>query len=437
MSDMTDASNRTAPPETVTVTDRRQDAPGPQGHQRARGRDAARRRRSRSSATTPACRRRRCAASAWSTSRGSPSSVPSCYTPVADGMEVHDRLDRACSTSRASRCSSSRWSTTRSTARSATRRASARCRSMYFDWDAQARASTTAQGPQGQGRRPRPAHRARPGALHPVHALHPRLRRGGQGTTSSRWRTAAITRCSPPRPGSARQPLLAQHRRRLPGRRADREGLPLRDARLGARTRRRRSAPGCATGCNVEVHHSRGAIYRLVPRAEPGGQQVLDVRRGPLHLQGDRRATALAAPRVGGVPRRLGQGAGDRRRAARARRSTPTRPGRRGAVARRRTNEDNYALAKLAKALGIAHVYLAGRPPKPERADDILRRADVNPNTAGARAIGGAGAKGTPQLDADDRRRQRCAALLVLGDARSCSATRRSARAAASSRRSS
>jgi predicted molibdopterin-dependent oxidoreductase YjgC len=69
------------------------------------------------------------------------------------------------------------------------------------------------------------------------------------------------------------------------------------------------------------------------------------------------------------------------------------------------TNEDNYFLMKVAKALGITHVYLAGRPPKPERADDILRNADVNPNTAGARSIaawgGGGKAKGTQQLNAD------------------------------------
>ena len=49
---------------------------------------------------------------------------------------------------------------------------------------------------------------------------------------------------------------------------------------------------GCATGCNDEVHHSHGKIYRLVPRENHGGQPVLDVRRGPLHLQGDRHRTA-------------------------------------------------------------------------------------------------------------------------------------------------
>lgn len=47
----------------------------------------------------------------------------------------------------------------------------------------------------------------------------------------------------------------------------------------------------------------------------------------------------------------------------------------------------NFALASLAKQWGVKQVYLAGRPPVPARADGKLRVADVNPNTAGARAI--------------------------------------------------
>ena len=65
------------------------------------------------------------------------------------------------------------------------------------------------------------------------------------------------------------------------------------------------------------------------------------------------------------------------------------------------TNEDNYLLLKVAAALGVDRVYLAGRPPRPDFADDILRSADVNPNTAGSKLIGGATAKGTQQLNAD------------------------------------
>ena len=40
----------------------------------------------------------------------------------------------------------------------------------------------------------------------------------------------------------------------------------------------------------------------------------------------------------------------------------------------------NSALLKLATALGIERVYLGGHRPRPERQDDILMHADVNPN---------------------------------------------------------
>ena len=53
-------------------------------------------------------------------------------------------------------------------------------------------------------------------------------------------------------------------------------------------------------------------------------------------------------------------------------------------------NEDNFALAKLAQAWGITTVYVAGRPPVPARADGKLRVADVNPNSAGVKAIAAA-----------------------------------------------
>src|SRR5205085_1266443 len=52
------------------------------------------------------------------------------------------------------------------------------------------------------------------------------------------------------------------------------------------------------------------------------------------------------------------------------------------------TNEDLYALARLAfEHLGIQRAYLAGKDEG--WSDDILVSADKNPNTAGARAIGG------------------------------------------------
>jgi len=52
------------------------------------------------------------------------------------------------------------------------------------------------------------------------------------------------------------------------------------------------------------------------------------------------------------------------------------------------TNEDNYVLYKLAREIWqVENIYLGGKAPAPERADDILRDADVNPNTSGVKAI--------------------------------------------------
>ncbi len=50
-------------------------------------------------------------------------------------------------------------------------------------------------------------------------------------------------------------------------------------------------------------------------------------------------------------------------------------------------NEDNFALARLAIEWKVGHVFVAGRPPVPARADGRLKTADVNPNTAGVKAI--------------------------------------------------
>ena len=81
------------------------------------------------------------------------------------------------------------------------------------------------------------------------------------------------------------------------------------------------------------------------------------------------------------------------------------------------SNEDNYALAKLAKAWGAGHVYIAGKPPVPARADGRLRVADVNPNTAGVKAICEAlGFTAIPTYELDRGLPENLRALVMLGD---------------------
>lgn len=176
---------------------------------------------------------------------------------------------------------------------------------------------------------------------------------------------------------------------------------------------------GCATGCNDEIHHARGEIFRLVPRENQSVNKfwMCDDGRMTYH---EIRQNRVAGARVQGETVALDKAlsfAADRLSALRG---AAGGPGLIGVVANAQaTNEDNYLLLKMAQALGLDHVYLAGRPPRPELADDILRHADVNPNTAGARAIAAAlfpgKAKGVPQLAAD-LESGALKALWILGD---------------------
>ncbi|HWU91338.1 MAG TPA: molybdopterin-dependent oxidoreductase, partial [Kofleriaceae bacterium] len=112
----------------------------------------------------------------------------------------------------------------------------------------------------------------------------------------------------------------------------------------------------------------------------------------------------LAAPLVDGLPAgwdRALRGAADRIKAA-------SKAGTAFVLSATASNEDNFALARLAGALGCTNVFYAGRPPVPGRADGRLRVADTNPNTAGVRAIldalcGGAKELGPASLDASIR----------------------------------
>jgi NADH-quinone oxidoreductase subunit G len=142
---------------------------------------------------------------------------------------------------------------------------------------------------------------------------------------------------------------------------------------------------GCATGCNVEIHHKNGRAWRLVPRHNPDVNHywMCDEGRFTYH---DLRDHRLAGAVVDGLP------AGwDRAIRAAADHLTPLLSSGAKAVgvvlSPEYSNEDNFALARLAKAWGVTNVYVAGKPPVPGRADGRLRVADVNANTSGVKLI--------------------------------------------------
>jgi NADH-quinone oxidoreductase subunit G len=170
--------------------------------------------------------------------------------------------------------------------------------------------------------------------------------------------------------------------------------------------------PGCATGCNVEVHASRDKIYRLVPRLnnDVNKHWMCDDGRftyKPVH------ESRMAVPMVAGSSldwdRALDAAAKSLQAAVEAGRGSV------GVVfSAQSTNEDLYALAKLAfEHLKIDRAYLTGKDEG--WADDILVSADKNPNTAGAKAIGGAKLKSMMDLSRD-LKAGALSALLVVGE---------------------
>jgi len=143
---------------------------------------------------------------------------------------------------------------------------------------------------------------------------------------------------------------------------------------------------GCATGCNMEVHHKNERAWRLVPRhnAEVNKYWMCDEGRLTYH---ELRADRIAVPMVGGLPSTW-----NRALDTAARKLAPllADPAQVAIVfSAQASNEENFALAKLAAAWKVTNLFVAAAAPVPERADDILRDADVNANTAGVRAIVG------------------------------------------------
>jgi NADH-quinone oxidoreductase subunit G len=154
---------------------------------------------------------------------------------------------------------------------------------------------------------------------------------------------------------------------------------------------------GCATGCNMEIHHKAERVYRLVPRHNPDVNQFWMCDEGRFTYHALRQAR-VAGPVVDGLPARwetaLARAAGMLKQILERDRS------RLGVVlSAQHGNEDNYALARLARDIWqLPRLFASGKAPRPERADQRLRDADVNPNSAGVRAIAPAAA-GTQALE--------------------------------------
>jgi NADH-quinone oxidoreductase subunit G len=144
--------------------------------------------------------------------------------------------------------------------------------------------------------------------------------------------------------------------------------------------------PGCARGCNIEIHHHNGHVYRLKPRRNDAVNETWMCDEGrfgypsindnrllhPMVRQGEGLVQTNWSEAIQRASAALQQHSGDAVAII---------------VAPQGTNEDCALLTRLAAdVLGTSRVCLYQGEPGYE--DDLLMRADKNPNTHGARDMG-------------------------------------------------
>lgn len=138
--------------------------------------------------------------------------------------------------------------------------------------------------------------------------------------------------------------------------------------------------PGCATGCNIEIHASRGKIHRLVPRENPAVNKFWMCDEGRFEYKAVHENRLLLASQRG---KRAPLESALAEAARLLREALAKDPSKVGVVfSALASNEDTHALARLAlDGLGVGRCYLGGRPLG--WSDKILVSADKNPNTGG------------------------------------------------------
>jgi len=142
--------------------------------------------------------------------------------------------------------------------------------------------------------------------------------------------------------------------------------------------------PGCATGCNVEIHTSRDKIRRLVPRENMAVNKFWMCDEGRFEYKAVHENRVLL-PLANGKRVRFADALTEAANLVRA--DILRAPGSVGVVfSYQATNEDNHALLRLAiDGLKIQRVYAGGKAMG--ASDAILVNADKNPNTAGVQRM--------------------------------------------------
>jgi NADH-quinone oxidoreductase subunit G len=151
---------------------------------------------------------------------------------------------------------------------------------------------------------------------------------------------------------------------------------------------------GCERGCSIDIHHHRGRIYRMKPRYNPEVNSYWmcdEGRHGFAALQSE---TRLAAPLFQADGRLLAESweAAIGRAASRIAEARASGGARSigAVVGAQATNEEAFALKRLiTTALGSDRIAgLSFTPPGSSGDDDLLIRANKNPNARGLAAMG-------------------------------------------------
>ncbi|MDO8433139.1 MAG: 2Fe-2S iron-sulfur cluster-binding protein [Candidatus Binatus sp.] len=151
---------------------------------------------------------------------------------------------------------------------------------------------------------------------------------------------------------------------------------------------------GCERGCSIDIHQQRGRIYRYKPRFNPGVNDYWMCDEGRHSFLGLQHETRLTTPLVQSKDELIAETWGEAiRRAATIIGNFKHQNGARSiglVIDAHATNEEAFALKQLMNtAIGSDRIAgLSWSPPGASGDDDLLIRANKNPNTRGLAALG-------------------------------------------------
>jgi NADH-quinone oxidoreductase subunit G len=147
----------------------------------------------------------------------------------------------------------------------------------------------------------------------------------------------------------------------------------------------------CANGCNIEIYHREGQIYRFQPRKNLDVNQYWMCDAGRMSYRGLQTEGRLTHPIVRGENAFLRATWGDALLGTAGRLADLAKTKGQGAVgilaSAQATNEEIFLLRQIGARLGATVAGISWSPPDAD-ADDFLIKADKNPNTTGLRLQG-------------------------------------------------